>query len=109
MKIISTIVLLLIMITLWYLIIKLTWNCIINPEINRESYSENYYITWDQEGDYLLWNSEPEFRDGLWMPTEDGFNCTFISEEALSVIADFKEVDQILKSGECVKIKKYIP
>lgn len=68
-----------------------------------------YYITWDQEGDYLLWNSEPEFRDGLWMPTEDGFNCTFISEEALSVIADFKEVDQILKSGECVKIKKYIP
>lgn len=45
------------------------------------------YITYDKEGDWLLWDTRPHLEGGVWMPTDgEDFNCTSISDEAASIL-----------------------
>lgn len=46
----------------------------------------NKYITYDEEGDWILWDTKPNKVDGIWMPTNENFNCTSISYEAVSIL-----------------------
>ena len=53
------------------------------------SISGKYYVTWDAEGDYLIWETKPIFKDGIWMPKDPlNFNCYPISKEVANLITE---------------------
>lgn len=40
------------------------------------------WLTWDAEGDFLLWNRKPVNKDGVWSPEHLFVDCEPISEKA---------------------------
>jgi hypothetical protein len=48
--------------------------------------AKSVYVTYDPEGDYLIWDSKPELKDGIWMPTKKDFHVESISEKAAAIL-----------------------
>ena len=45
------------------------------------------YVTYDKEGDWILWDVKPVNLNGLWMPPENSdFNCESISSDAARIL-----------------------
>lgn len=47
---------------------------------------DKVWLTWDAEGDYLLWDAEPINKDGVWSPASLFANCEPISEGAAAML-----------------------
>lgn len=93
--------------SLMLFVVLLGFFIIVRILINRSDViRDSNFITYDKEGDYLIWDTEPQNLDGVWMPQGD-FNCAPISEEVLMIIfPDFNHADYILKHGTYIRIKK---
>lgn len=65
--------------------------------IYKYTTEESYYITYDPEGDYLLWNEEPVFHDGIWIPQTEDFNCVQIDSNAVLLLTDELPNDNFVK------------